>query len=133
MDCPGSFSNPHYKRQRDLNGIVCFVCIFNTETVKTGGEASSAEDLPGLFFFCFFKSAETTGRKRREGGREGRGMICGHWAKKSHTSIHLCQDGRGEERGPRKGLDRRVWGANRAPNHILYLRLYLGYIYIYIE
>lgn len=47
-----------------------------------------------------FRSAETM-----EGGEEGatseikkeRGMICGHWAKESHMSIHLCQ-GRGRRK-----------------------------------
>lgn len=32
-------------------------------------------------------------------GKKNRGMICEHWAKESHTIIHLCQDGREERAG----------------------------------
>lgn len=71
------------------------------------------------------------------GGRKERGMICGHWAKESRTSIHLCQEERGGER-EKRGLDGGVWGAegegaNGAPNHILHFGVILDvYIYIYV-
>lgn len=36
------------------------------------------------------------GKKEGTGEKTERGMICGHWAKESHTSIHLCQGWREE-------------------------------------
>lgn len=97
MNSSERYSKPIIKDKRKVTGNIYFFMYINGEKIKPTNVEVTAADLTVSSLLKHWEGWKREGTR----GKTERGMICGHWAKESHMSIHLCQ-GRREERGRRK-------------------------------